>query len=1186
MHTMARASFVTPVFIFGSIRAGSGKTSLLASAAVFLNNSGNRVAIIDLDASTPHKLKNNLPQSISIHEYPDLQQISAGGASRFQRSFYFTETGLISYFPAMNLAAPEMLFHDTALRDFFLQTRANFDYLLVNYPAGDKFCLSLSELSNSPWLWQGNLPVNIIVSTSELNSLLKLDGITRKKPALSFQLREKTMLVFNRVPGSLEEQKLSDTALTAGEIKQIFKYPNLFFIGHNEEFSHQKNIAAPIVLKTDSLMHLNISRLLRALGRTGFDFADENEPSEYTPCLDGALLERLSPFLENFQQIAARRLLTNPKNVQVFLEESSDSFRIRLRLAGRQTKTIGISGALAEFKQKSAVFMPSPEAYHFRDKSSHQQSIDYYVSLKTSSMQIKPVYRFSDCFDQGIFKEKPLCKISHPESGRFPSPILFRHSPLTEDIPTLSQILGFVKKKYRKFVYIANAQLFAVPGVTHFFIPPEFSFRYGTRCLFTTQFSGCLKISHASELHHENSFEPAYRFSDKEILFSAEMPDLFARNQPLILPEWESTRSQNLQGRLFPLCQRNLAASDFSFPHLPAGFITPVFPDFSKTHFRFSPQIFPLDESKSRSFTGKNLDFPVKWFNKATHDFALAPVFPKEGKTCLFIHLDLFLGLIENKPEFSLHPRFSHYQPTLSQKIEGNTVFRSSPKVFSHLHVSEKPNSIPPRQNSFSARFKLEITLLEHFFPVGFSKRLAQNPKISPELAEKPDRIDHKLFFVTDYQESLFDNNGAKALSLPETASFRQVFRSAQQTLKFINLKFSGNKISSGSDILAIRLVSKTDLAHRLPPGKEIYGCNHVCGVQLRGREIARPGSLRLMIKHDAIEKIDCATVVKNIGKNHINSSQSIENFYSEPEKPFAAIPWKRGRATHSFADTFPAQQSAAALLFGTTANDRKPVFSGIKVPILYNQSYRIFRKTLAFSDFNRKLDEILQTHFSLVDAAAEPGITHLPFSSHLEPYEVRIARNLPLRAKKQFSPEINVDIGLSNMSEILCSSLKILSQKCIKHHGNYERIRRKGTAHFKRMEIKKEYPFFKPSFDAFPAEKPQKSTFRVPPPDPLQEIFQNLLYNLRSSLLSALPMSFKPFTVRRVEFSSIAGLTPLHFGEGPLFARRILHAPEKLRFSGIKRDFRIIDPRFKDLMNLARQTSRKFSQVNGQTNS
>ncbi|MEW6711712.1 MAG: hypothetical protein AB1403_17960, partial [Candidatus Riflebacteria bacterium] len=368
---MGRASFVTPVYIFSSIKAGSGKASLLAHFAVYQNNAGKKVAIIDLDSSAPLKLKTAFPQSVDIREYPDLNQIvSLTTESRYQRTFYFTETEKVSYFPAMKLSRSEMLFKDAALRDFFLQTRATFDMVLVNFPPGDQACLRVSEILSMRHLWHTNPPISLVIATSELPSLLKLDGITRKLPALSFQLRENMVAVFNRVPGSLEEQKLTDTALTAGEIKRIFKFPNLFFIGHNEEFPHQKNVSAPLVLKTDSLLNLSISRLSRLLSHTGIGESESAVSEEdFAPCLDGSMLEKLSPYLEKLQNSAAADLLTNPANIQIFLEESQGKYRIRVRLTGRQERLLKIPDKIDFDYDHDPVVMPSPVDFNFFDSA-------------------------------------------------------------------------------------------------------------------------------------------------------------------------------------------------------------------------------------------------------------------------------------------------------------------------------------------------------------------------------------------------------------------------------------------------------------------------------------------------------------------------------------------------------------------------------------------------------------------------------------------------------------------------------------------------------------------------------------------------------------------------------------------------------------------------------------------------
>ena len=56
---------------------------MLANLAVFLNNSGRKIAIVDLDAETPQKLKSSFPRSINLQEYADITVISQNQDSRY-----------------------------------------------------------------------------------------------------------------------------------------------------------------------------------------------------------------------------------------------------------------------------------------------------------------------------------------------------------------------------------------------------------------------------------------------------------------------------------------------------------------------------------------------------------------------------------------------------------------------------------------------------------------------------------------------------------------------------------------------------------------------------------------------------------------------------------------------------------------------------------------------------------------------------------------------------------------------------------------------------------------------------------------------------------------------------------------------------------------------------------------------
>ena len=86
---MGNASFLTPTYFFSSIRKGSGKSVILSNTAVFLNNSGKKVAVIDFESCTPLKLRNSFPDSIVLQEYADLSALLSETSSRYKKAFYF-----------------------------------------------------------------------------------------------------------------------------------------------------------------------------------------------------------------------------------------------------------------------------------------------------------------------------------------------------------------------------------------------------------------------------------------------------------------------------------------------------------------------------------------------------------------------------------------------------------------------------------------------------------------------------------------------------------------------------------------------------------------------------------------------------------------------------------------------------------------------------------------------------------------------------------------------------------------------------------------------------------------------------------------------------------------------------------------------------------------------------------------
>ncbi|NCB39319.1 MAG: hypothetical protein EOM80_11185, partial [Erysipelotrichia bacterium] len=481
---MGRASFLTPVYFFTSTRSASGKASIVANLATHLNNLGEKIAIVDLDSGTPLKLKSSFSQAITLQEYSDISTLPHTQDSRYQKNFYFSDTTLISYFPAFNLTSSIHLFNDAVLRDFFIQLKSSFDVVMVNFPSGTQYSQQVSELLSRNYLWRGNRPLSLILSQPDEKSIILLDTLIKENPALYYQLNENTALVFNRVPATPEDQSLAERTLNNLEIRKLFNYPFIFVSPINDEFSSHRLQESPAVLKTNSLLHQTISGFQRFLSfmNSSPDLETTEKTSEYQPCLDGELLEKLSPHLEKIQIAAAARLFVTPDELQVFLEESPGNYRIRIRMSGITNTISGIPREIAVAPDYPRIFRASPGQFGFANTDNTATSASIMDREKPSCLSVKPVFRFDDRFAKDTDFNIAQTIVMQPEKSSYPSPILFKSSADLPDIPSLGHILGFATQKNRHFDFICDWQLFKIPGVTHFFIPPEFAFKFRNYC--------------------------------------------------------------------------------------------------------------------------------------------------------------------------------------------------------------------------------------------------------------------------------------------------------------------------------------------------------------------------------------------------------------------------------------------------------------------------------------------------------------------------------------------------------------------------------------------------------------------------------------------------------------------------------------------------------------------------------
>lgn len=471
---MGSTPFLTPVFIFGSIRGGSGKSSIVAHLSVYLQSKGRRVAIIDANSAFPNQLRSVLPRSVSLECYTDLTELVIEGSSRFRRTFVFTATDKISYFPSFKLKDPVRLLSDASLRDFFLQLRSHFDVVLINLPPGcDNFVVAETFMQR-----RGNdagAPAAVLVTNTDVRSLTLLDSMLRSRPALFHFARERLMFIYNMLPRGIEDTTIDKARMGWNETRRLFRLPISLGISVLDEFSAQAKAAAPLVFQDKSLLR----QTMATLSRTLLEVAEgqwqgdpmKSESDDFSPCLDSFLLEKLSRHIDPLQKILARRLCTHGATISSFIETSPTAYRFRLRLSGVGRRSLP---PVLDIHHPSLVAVtdgriPGRFAWSLEYAPPPIVVQDQYLDPAISA---KPLYHFDDRFASkckfDIYTDEYY---SWHDTINERSPEWRGYIP-PADIPSLTQLLGYHHRPRRLDAYLYQ-RTDLVPEIRQSFVSAE-----------------------------------------------------------------------------------------------------------------------------------------------------------------------------------------------------------------------------------------------------------------------------------------------------------------------------------------------------------------------------------------------------------------------------------------------------------------------------------------------------------------------------------------------------------------------------------------------------------------------------------------------------------------------------------------------------------------------------------------
>ncbi len=1188
---MARASFTTPVYFFTSIRAGSGKASIVANLSIYLNSLAQKIALIDLDGDTPLKLKNTFPQSINLQTYADLGQLSRSEENRFQKNFYFTETSQISYFPAQKLADPGSLFTDTSLRDFFIQLKASFDLVIINFPAGSQHCQKTSELLSRSHLWRGSRPISLIVSQSDEKSLVALDKMLQQNPAFSYQLQENTCLIFNRVPAAPEEQHLAGNTLSGQELRQIFDQPNSYLIPVCEEFVLQRHQSGATVLKSDSLMHQTISGLNRLLVHNGDNPLKQlsARPNNYQACLDGELLEKLTPYLEKIQLAAAARLFVHPSELQVFLEEGPENFRIRLRISGVNQPLLGINTRIRQEPLCLVVERRSPDAFAQTGLTDENSPVVPSSRATITAIGMRPVYKFPDNFScQADARLHPQLDLL-PEKSPQPSPILFKQQLDLPEVPSLSHVLGFTRRQYRQFQFTPLDKYLVTGSVTHFFLPPEFDLSWSATPFFDEIFACNLAACQRGFLNHQIVFSLTYQWPDLRNAGAPLLFDIFARHQSLYLPSSNQIREtipppadfasarrrftgSLLESSIWPVPLRFLARQPAALLLKNAELID-IMPLWGA-----EPQSQPEPQENrenqlsihvSQAYESFSLDIslPRPFFVEPTGKLPTIPM-----QSCVF---------------FSLNAREqigAPVAPTLSENF--SRALRESPAQLDFMQqcFNKREEGIAPPDARIPEAFKWEDLLMEHVYQDVKQIFTGRSFFINPVKAFFSFKPAHPLFFRLAFNGFRQDviNSG-----LPfAKADVKLSFRSPAAALKVVAFKFSAGPARLIDDLLPVKYRPQKDLGHRDAADQTVYKSDRVIDSAIKNRRLAASKGRMLQINiqignqpafsgKKAAQRLKTTTttmkfapmVLLNRALNTTNIARECQLDHLPADlfanyKPLPAIlASKAFSATHirkfQTKSLFAVEPVELTTISARRDTQRFFAFPGKGISLLINYLPTITRRTFRLPSINGNRPEFTIGHD-----------------------QIQLPAALPLRNRRVEFPTLNLANEKQLALKLQCDMHAIIKQSGAIQDNIREKVSQSQCPTAKVARLPIHYPLAISAQRSLRSLPLKKSTFFIRFPAIIEVFYEHLRWSLRDERLSGLAF-IDHFKNQKAE-----GNSPSFIIRQTLRLARHIDFRERLalfnRFHKAAREiYPISNLRLRDLMNLARQTNQKFNEVN-----
>ncbi|MEW6712493.1 MAG: hypothetical protein AB1403_21935, partial [Candidatus Riflebacteria bacterium] len=619
---------------------------------------------------------------------------------------------------------------------------------------------------------------------------------------------------------------------------------------------------------------------------------------------------------------------------------------------------------------------------------------------------------------------------------------------------------------------------------------------------------------------------PAYELNELPVYCHHAMPDAFARTQPLIISEREKEDCLNAETPLFLFKTRSFSFNCILDPKdvSASSFIqAKILPPSSKTCLAI--EYLRLIEKPTKPDFSSIFKRKPTWIKSER----LSGFFPKISD----YHRPQILKPVSNDLEFKYffnRPKISQTSARMpdtllmSFRLSSSIVVLESPGVFSHLPDPESIYFVGPNVLKLPARFKTEIELMDHNLDVRLTPAADEPDTFLRSISKPKVLIDFNLRFNSAFTEMKISSEISSKVALKIPDRFKHFFKQPAQSLKKIEMKLNTGNFNQAYDILPIKLIPNSDRNYRQISSDQAYRANHLLDEPFKRREGNSIKSGRLVLNNRKSPEILPGQMA---GKFVFKPAVHHNIFLVEQLKErtgFAndeIVPEKPG-LKQSFPQNFCNQIGFDRFMLESVRSVFADPALWYEIPTLYTQPYHKFRPGMLTLRAEERSFELNKIKLDPIDEMAETSVCGFHLEPRLEPYEIELSGQIPLRFKKTETTAIMA-------SKIARDDVRIASPEMLidKLHGicNFSTLTmlsRKSQSQSKAAPRTRSYPFFKLSFDLDKAAQPPKKNFRVPPPDLFLELYANLFRQSRFQLKKDLPMLLKPFSIKPVNFPII----------------------------------------------------------------